>query len=69
MKPFMERHFQNPKAAREWLERVRWPNGPVFIAEPLISRLYASCKGRLVSLRREGVPEELGTKMERSHIA
>ena len=70
---FVAPHFQTPEAAREWLENLRWPEGP--ICSPLRHdqpRLQDQEAG-LVSLRRKGMPQGLSRSpparvMERSHI-
>jgi hypothetical protein len=45
---FTAPHFATPEAAREWLENLRWPEGPICS--------HCGTIGRMVSLRREGVP-------------
>ena len=71
---FEEAHYQNDDAAREYLEAVRWPEGPVCP--------HCGCTGNTTKLtlkRRVGVYQcndcrkqftvTVGTVFERSHIA
>jgi transposase-like protein len=71
---FEEAHYQNDDAAREYLESVRWPEGPVCP--------HCGCTGNTTKLtlkRRVGVYQcndcrkqftvTVGTCFERSHIA
>jgi len=65
-------HFQTPENAREWLERTRWPEGPV---------CPCGTVGRAYKTKRQGTYRcaekecrkdfsvTIGTVMERSHIA
>lgn len=73
MKPFMERHFQNPEAAREWLERVRWPNGPICPHCGTFDHAYTIRKVGWYRCAEKACRKDfsvtLGTVMERSHIA
>jgi transposase-like protein len=66
--------FSNPEAAREWLERLLWPEGPVCPHCGLIGAAYAlhgktqrpglyKCKGC-----EEQFTVTVGTVFERSHI-
>jgi transposase-like protein len=65
-------HFQNPEAAREMIEAIRWPNGPVCGRCGETERRYATKRpGRY----RCGNPEcrkdytvTTGTVMESSHV-
>ncbi len=67
-------HFQTPEAAREWLEKTRWPSGPVCSHCGTISHAYA-VTGRAGLYRcaekecRKDFSVTTGTVMERSHIA
>ena len=44
-------HFQSHEAAREWLEKLRWPEGPICSHCGTIGRAYATQEAGLVSLR------------------
>ncbi|MFN3658324.1 MAG: IS1595 family transposase [Pseudolabrys sp.] len=66
-------HFQTPENARDWLERTRWPEGPVCPHCGTIGRAYKTKK--LGTYRcaekecRKDFSVTTGTVMERSHIA
>jgi transposase-like protein len=65
-------HFQSPEQAREWLEKLRWPEGPVCSHCGTIGRAYALKKpGWYRCAERECRKDftvTTGTVMERSHI-
>ena len=73
MKPFAEPHFQTPEAAREWLERVRWPEGPICPHCGAFDHYYAIRKVGWYRCAekecRKDFSVTVGTVMERSHIA
>ena len=54
---FVAPHFQSPENAREWLENLRWPEGPICSHCGTIGRAYKTEKAGLVSLRRKGMPQ------------
>jgi transposase-like protein len=66
--------FHDPHAAREWLERLRWPDGPVCPHCGLIGAAYAlrGEKQRAGLYECKGCSEQftvtVGTVCERSHI-
>lgn len=66
-------HFQSPENAREWLERTRWPEGPVCPHCGTVGRAYKT--KRLGTYRcaekecRKDFSVTTGSVMERSHIA
>jgi len=66
-------HFQNPKSAREWLEKTRWPEGPVCSHCGSLGRAYALKKPGWYRCAepecRKDFTVTTGTVMERSHIA
>jgi transposase-like protein len=65
-------HFQSPETAREWLEKTRWPEGPVCPHCGTVGRAYTT--KRLGTYRcaekecRKDFSVTTGTVMERSHI-
>jgi transposase-like protein len=65
-------HFQSPEAAREWLEKTRWPEGPVCSHCGVVGHSYALKKpGWYRCAERECRKDftvTTGTVMERSHI-
>jgi transposase-like protein len=69
---FVAPHFQSPEAAREWLEKLRWSEGPVCSHCGTVNRAY---KIKKPGWYRCGAKEcrkdftvTTGTVMERSHI-
>ena len=66
-------HFQSHEAAREWLEKTRWPEGPVCSHCGTVGRAYAQ-KSKPGWYRcaekecRKDFTVTTGTVMERSHI-
>ena len=72
MSKFNATYFQDAEAAREHLERIRWPEGPVCPFCGSVNRAYETKK---VGRYRCGEPEcrkdftvTVGTLFERSHI-
>jgi len=67
-------HFQNPENAREWLEKTRWPDGPVCSHCGTVKHAYPQ-KAKPGFYRcaekecRKDFTVTTGTVMERSHIA
>ena len=67
-------HFQSPENAREWLEKTRWPEGPVCSHCGAVNHAYAQ-KSKPGWYRcaekecRKDFTVTTGTVMERSHIA
>ena len=73
MNAFTEPHFQTPEAARGWLEKQRWPEGPVCPHCGTIGHAYAIKKPGWYRCAekecRKDFTVTMGTVMERSHIA
>jgi transposase-like protein len=73
MNALMEPHFQTAKAAREWLERIRWPKGPICPHCGTFDHAYAIRKVGWYRCAEKACRKDfsvtLGTVMERSHIA
>jgi transposase-like protein len=65
-------HFQTPELAREWLEKLRWPEGPVCSHCGTIGRAYALKKPGWYRCAEKECRKDFtvttGTVMERSHI-
>jgi transposase-like protein len=65
-------HFQNHEAAREWLEKLRWPEGPVCPYCGTVGRAYKIKKPGWYRCAekecRKDFTVTMGTVMERSHI-
>jgi len=65
-------HFQNPEAAREWLENLRWAEGPVCPYCGTVGRAYKIKKPGWYRCAekecRKDFTVTMGTVMERSHI-
>jgi transposase-like protein len=65
-------HFQSHEAAREWLEKTRWPEGPVCSHCGSLGRAYALKKPGWYRCAepecRKDFTVTTGTVMERSHI-
>jgi transposase-like protein len=65
-------HFQSPEAAREWLEKLRWPEGPICSHCGTIGRAYAIKKPGWYRCAEKECRKDFtvttGTVMERSHI-
>jgi transposase-like protein len=65
-------HFQTPENAREWLEKARWPEGPVCSHCGSLGRAYALKKPGWYRCAEKECRKDFtvttGTVMERSHI-
>ena len=65
-------HFQSHEAAREWLEKLRWPEGPICSHCGTIGRAYALKKPGWYRCAEKECRKDFtvttGTVMERSHI-
>ena len=65
-------HFQTPENAREWLEKLRWPEGSVCSHCGTIGRAYALKKPGWYRCAEKECRKDFtvttGTVMERSHI-
>ena len=70
---FAAPHFQTPELAREWLEKTRWPEGPVCSHCGTIGHAYALKKAGWYRCAEKECRKDFtvttGTVMERSHIA
>ncbi len=73
MNAFTEPHLQSPEAAREWLEAVRWPEGPVCSHCGTIGHAYKTKRTGWYRCAEKECRKDFsvttGTAMERSHIA
>jgi transposase-like protein len=69
---FVAAHFQSHESAREWLERLRWPEGPICSHCGTIGRAYALKKPGWYRCAEKECRKDFtvttGTVMERSHI-
>ena len=69
---FVAPHFATPERAREWLEKLRWPEGPVCSHCGTIGRAYALKKPGWYRCAEKECRKDFtvttGTVMERSHI-
>jgi transposase-like protein len=69
---FVAPHFQSPEQAREWLEKLRWPEGPICSHCGTIGRAYALKKPGWYRCAEKECRKDFtvttGTVMERSHI-
>jgi transposase-like protein len=65
-------HFQTPELAREWLENLRWPEGPICSHCGTVGRAYALKKPGWYRCAEKECRKDFtvttGTVMERSHI-
>lgn len=65
-------HFQDPEAAREWFEAMRWPEGPVCPHCGVVGRAYRTKRPGLYRCAepacRKDFTVTVGTVMERSKI-
>jgi len=65
-------HFQSPENAREWLEKLRWPEGPVCSHCGTIGHAYKTKKPGWYRCAEKECRKDFtvttGTVMERSHI-
>src|SRR5215471_16419155 len=70
---FTAPHFQNHELAREFLERIRWPQGPVCSHCGTVNHAYAIKKAGWFRCAEKDCRKDFtvttGTIMERSHIA
>jgi len=70
---FVAPHFQNHEAARDWLENIRWPEGPVCSHCGTINHAYKTKKPGWYRCAEKECRKDFtvttGTVMERSHIA
>jgi transposase-like protein len=69
---FVAPHFQSPEAAREWLEKLRWPEGPICSHCGAINHAYKTKKPGWYRCAQKACRKDFtvttGTVMERSHI-
>jgi transposase-like protein len=69
---FTAPHFQTPENAREWLEKTRWPEGPVCSHCGTIGHAYKTKRAGYYRCAeaecRKDFTVTTGTVMERSHI-
>ena len=70
---FLAPHFQTPEQAREWLEKTRWPEGPICSHCGTFNHAYKTKKPGWYRCAepecRKDFTVTTGTVMERSHIA
>ena len=70
---FAAPHFMSHEAAREWLEKTRWPQGPVCSHCGTIGHAYATKRAGWYRCAEKECRKDFsvttGTVMERSHIA
>jgi transposase-like protein len=73
MNAFTADHFQSHELAREWLERQRWPEGPICPYCGIIGHAYKTKRAGYYrcaeKVCRKDFTVTMGTVMERSHIA
>ncbi len=69
---FVAPHFQTPENAREWLEKTRWPDGPVCSHCGTFDHAYKTKKPGWYRCAEKECRKDFtvttGTVMERSHI-
>jgi transposase-like protein len=69
---FVAPHFQSPENAREWLEKTRWPEGPICSHCGVINHAYKTKKPGWYRCAEKECRKDFtvttGTVMERSHI-
>ena len=69
---FAAPHFQSPETAREWLEKLRWPEGPICSHCGTIGHAYKTKKPGWYRCAEKECRKDFtvttGTVMERSHI-
>jgi transposase-like protein len=69
---FVAPHFQSNEAAREWLERTRWTNGPVCSHCGTLNHAYKTKKPGWYRCAEKECRKDFtvttGTVMERTHI-
>ena len=65
-------HFQSPETAREWLEKTRWPEGPVCSHCGTVGHAYKTSRPSYYRCAEKECRKDFtvttGTVMERSHI-
>jgi len=70
---FAEPHFQNDEAAREMLESILWPEGPVCPHCGVVNHAYKTKRAGVFRCAEKGCRKDFSvtmkTVMERSHIA
>ncbi len=70
---FVAPHFQSPENARNWLESIRWPDGPVCSHCGTIGHAYKTKKPGWYRCAEKECRKDFtvttGTVMERSHIS
>jgi transposase-like protein len=70
---FVAPHFQSPESAREWLEQLRWPEGPICSHCGTVNHAYKTKKLGWFRCAEKECRKDFtvttGTVMERSHIA
>lgn len=73
MNAFTAPHFQTHELAREWLEKTRWPDGPICSHCGTVGHAYATKKPGWYRCAEKECRKDFsvttGTVMERSHIA
>ena len=69
---FTAPHFQTPELAREWLEKTRWPEGPICSHCGTFNHAYKTKKAGWYRCAEKECRKDFtvttGTVMERSHI-
>jgi transposase-like protein len=69
---FVAPHFQSPENAREWLENLRWPEGPICSHCGVVNHAYKTKKPGWYRCAEKECRKDFtvttGTVMERSHI-
>jgi transposase-like protein len=69
---FVAPHFQSHEAAREWLEKLRWPEGPICSHCGTVNHAYKTKKPGWYRCAEKECRKDFtvttGTVMERSHI-
>src|SRR5580704_15249215 len=69
---FVAPHFQSPENAREWLENLRWPDGPICSQCGVVNHAYKTKKPGWYRCAEKECRKDFtvttGTVMERSHI-
>jgi transposase-like protein len=69
---FVAAHFQSPETAREWLEKLRWPEGPICSHCGTVGHAYKTKKPGWYRCAEKECRKDFtvttGTVMERSHI-
>lgn len=70
---FSAPHFRDDEAARKYLERTLWPEGPVCPHCGVVNHAYATKRGGVYRCAEAGCRKDFSvtmkTVMERSHIA